>query len=511
MKNEEIHETMKRLKTYLLMGLLLGGFASCITDTLDAVCGGVQGDEQDMYLRVSVPRTYASTGPEADKEKAIETLDMLVFAPNKLEPDRYSVKSASPGKLVEGADNRFQVVMPVGKGFIVHVFINSHEELVKHEFYNKVGHDMEATLEELTSVLSLNAEETKALPMHGFRADVTIDKDNLQDIDIPVLRSVSAVQVAVNGTIDEQTQTVKGGKLVDENGHSLFDLQSLYTYFQAESGRVAALMSSYEAETEATKNVTRNVVTASMVKDPSVKALENREFITIKETDADKGVTGCMYMYENKAWSTDGSDLPTVDVKYATTRLVVGGVYKGENPNNKTATYYRIDITGDGELVSLLRNHKYTFNITSVTGSGYETPDEAATGVPININIKVIDWVNELENVDFDGEHYFYSATKKIVLPRAAGTTRSIEVASDVPVDQWVMGAFAPETGRYTVEKTADGKQLRFTVSKAYSDAGERDATFQLKVKNLTITYQITQVDKSSDDWGDGGDDEVGL
>ena len=115
---------------------------------------------------------------------------------------------------------------------------------------------------------------------------------------------------------------------------------------------------------------------------------------------------------------------------------MVGGVYAGDKNDDGTpkVSYYRVDIAEatTSKPTDLLRNHKYTFNITDVAGSGYDNPDDAATGVPINITIQVIDWTDVNNNVDFDRENWFSAETKSIVLPRDANSVRSINVETDV-------------------------------------------------------------------------------
>lgn len=82
--------------------------------------------------------------------------------------------------------------------------------------------------------------------------------------------------------------------------------------------------------------------------------------------------------------------------------LVVGGVY-GEG--NTTTTYYRIDIYdrtpgADGNMpkptpenrMDILRNHAYVVNITSVSGPGAATEEEALQADNTHMEIELSDW-----------------------------------------------------------------------------------------------------------------------
>lgn len=522
---------MNMLKQYILMFMLLAlGLSSCLREEFisgyEVAC---TDSEKDMYLRVTVPRTYAS-GAIANKETAIETLDMIVFAPGVDDKSKYYVKSASQGTVVEGAANRFQVIMPVGENFIVHVFTNSHDELVQKGFFKSAGTEMEALLSRLAVGMEVSADLV-ALPMYGFRAGVTISKDDAnKDIDIPLLRAVAAVQVTANATIDNTgaTPVITPGQLADADGNVYFELRELYAYFQQDSARLAPLADSYEPEVPATKGITRDVTAVSLPQHRSVKDKDGKIFI--KESDP-VDMVGCLYLYENMHYTENGYDTPGSvpgegNSKVATTRLVVGGVYKGDNASETKVTYYRVDFAETGKLVDILRNHKYTFNITNVTGPGYDNPDDAATGVPVNIVVKLIDWANDINNADFDRENYFYAQTKSLVLPRNVGAYRTIKIESDVPFGgNWEMGFDTEGNGKVTPIKTGvtdteatitnsrykihvTAGKMTVTTLKAYADLTGTETyadKFYIRVKNLKVNFDLSQVDKSADDWGNGG------
>lgn len=546
---------MKMVAPPLLAALLLVSLslASCLDETLVSTTYG-QGDapspeDADMYLSVNVPRTTFSLGSYADKESTVETLDVLVFAKGKADPANYYVHAACKGTLTKDA-NKFQVVMPVGNDFIVHVFANCHDAMVARKFYNSRGREMSAMLADLTEGTDVNPASLTSLPMHGYVTGVTIDKSKVNTkLDVPVLRSVAAVQVMTKASGTDGSYTP--GDVKDDDGNKNFELRELYVYFYPDSGRVAAASDAYEPLNPGDDDQTRDVTKVSL---PSHHRVSDTRMVPI---DPDKpnpkpyniisatavGKLGCLYLYENKPYSDTGFDQPDADNPAATSRIVVGGVYNNEKEADGTTpkvTYYRIDFAdADNHLSEVLRNHKYTFSIEKVSGTGYDTPDDAATGVPINIYIKVIDWTDDLEHVDFDRQNRFYSETKHIVLPRNANSVRSIIVDSDVPVDEWKLsfktaanGVTVPATvsadgktvtptanatlanNRYKVEKSIDGKSLVFTALKAYKDltAGESlNETLILKAKELEITYHITQKDQSADDWGNGGDLETDL
>lgn len=537
LKESRKWQRLTRKSFHLFLCLSLTFFFSC-TDEQQTASGksAISEAETPMYLRVSIPNTYAGSGSSLDdKETVINTLDMLVFERGIGDnDDKYFVKSASEGTLIDPATshNRFQVLMPIGEGLRVHLFINCRDQMKKKGFFISPGKEMNAMLTQLTIGGSLNTDSRTDLPMHGFMNDVNIRKESANtEITIPVLRSAAAAQIMVKGT-QQSDGTFTTGTLPN------FDLRSFYVFFQADSGRVAPKYENYEdpKTDNSDKNITRTVKEVSLLDKPQVIDVKHPDFVF---NDNPVSVLPVLYFYENKAWSPTGYDLPNDVNKYATTRLVVGGVY--DNMKDDTGapkqTYYRIDFSKNDKIVNVLRNNKYIFSLESVSGPGYDTPEEAATGVPINITVNVIEWINNFGYVLFDRENYFYAATKQINFPRFQKAEKIVAVESNIEAGFWKM-SFATATNGDTTPPTvnADGEtvgttnntlqnnrykvekketELIFTVLKDYSNlpTGEsRSDILVLQAKNLTLRIRLDQLDQSPDDWGDGGniDSELG-
>lgn len=532
--------------TILLLCCLL---CSCMDNTLlsagtDDHCPRT---DKDMYLKVSVPRSYGGLA-EGDPEMLVETLDVLVFAKGKTD-NEYYVQTACQGKLTETRD-QFEVIMPVGENLIVHVFANCHDDLVAKDFYNSTGTRMDVMLAKLTlSGKVINGTGMTSLPMHGYITKVTITKDSSAPLEIPVLRSVAAAQVVTKATLnaaDPNNPVAGSGDIIDESGKIIFDMRELYAFFTPTSALSPAKEDAYKAFGAGEADKTREVVKASLPADLAVTDEDHPVFI--KSPDRVKQI-GSLYLYENQPWSENGFDQPDAMKKAATTRLVVGGVYNGATDGNgdPVVTYYRIDFAQDGTLTDILRNHKYTFSIERVSGPGYDTPQEAATGVPINIYVKLIDWTSVWNNVDFDNENYLSTETKNIILPRDVNSSRAISMESDVELgENWALSFNKASTvngnstvtevkgtngvntlsisnTRYKVDVTALTSvkadvypfTLKVTALKAYSNnvgilvsppTEAYDDVLYIKIKNLTVGINLSQADQSPDDWGSGGD-----
>lgn len=542
---------MKHIKTYFLAALLTGAAISCMDDTLQYSeyhpgpdCG-VQDGDKDMRLKVSVPRTYGKTGTGSlSREERIDTLDVLVFAPG---PDgKMYLRASATGSEVKNDEgnvvaNVFEVVMPLGRNMDVHVFANSHRELMRSGAFGNIGKEMQTVLGMVAHSRKYDLQkDDQLLPMHGSVTGVTVDKDSKDVLPVSVLRSVAKVSVMLNGKMDAGNDWLIGGELDEKE----FELRELYAFYPADSGRVAT------ADTTVFYTVmpdSGNVRTATLP--AKLKAGNRPDTLSIIKTSKVTEIES-IYLYENIPWTKDGYD-------YATTRMVVGGIYTDPRTRKVDAnadgtprvSYYRINFqnvydTATPVQYPVLRNHHYVFNITSVAAPGYDTPRQAAEGKPININVTVIDWKNEINNVEYDGQSYFDLSERIIRLPRNAGSERSIEVESNVDESLWGMyfkdthnGVTTPQTwykdkqgtdsvaptletvlknSRYEVTKS--GTKITVKALKAYKDLPEaptdetRDDVLIIKVKNLYISLYITQEDKSPDDWGNGGsgNSEVG-
>ncbi|MDR2040001.1 MAG: hypothetical protein LBQ60_18925 [Bacteroidales bacterium] len=133
--------------------------------------------------------------------------------------------------------------------------------------------------------------------------------------------------------------------------------------------------------------------------------------------------------------------------------IVVKGSYKG-NPSS----YYRLDfINSSRELINILRNHLYQFNIKSVSGNGFEDPDEAYTSLAVNMDVEVIDWNDgDIGDIVFDGQYMLGVSKGQFMLSKeqrtASDTDNRMSVITDVP-------------GGWTIESIDDAQGDTETVS----------------------------------------------
>lgn len=150
-----------------------------------------------------------------------------------------------------------------------------------------------------------------------------------------------------------------------------------------------------------------------------------------KETSARRMLTRACYVFETK---NAGAEFD------AAACVIVGGYY-GED---KTPTYYRIDFATPnivngvqnkpqpGNRFDLLRNKVYVVNITSVSGPGKNTPEEALKSDETKMTAEVQEWNlnNTVGDITTDGV-YTLSVDKSELQYYTDGTPEEIVVKTD--------------------------------------------------------------------------------
>ena len=211
--------------------------------------------------------------------------------------------------------------------------------------------------------------------------------------------------------------------------------------------------------------------------------------------------------------------------------IVVGGYYDG----GTTETFYRLDFVKDNDLMNVLRNHLYRFDITSVYGDGYSTVEEAYNANTFNMDFEILDWdVNDMGNIIFDRTYYVSLKNSRnenldnrtAVVYRNATSTDWIVFDTNIPLETFTLalnngGSFPTpgdptviENDRFRVEitKNIDGDDcFLFTALKDYEE-GATDNPSELTVTaEGRIKFKITIIQRpgSREDWIKGNNQDV--
>lgn len=426
-------------------------------------------DEGHQYITFTVSTPYSSVpvySISSDSENYVETIDVLAF---RSEEGRELYTYRAKGEEItdkEEIDNgqviikkEFKVSLRKDEGINYRFVVIANATAEVDELFVAQTSEKSGALARLLSKNpgAWNTESDQnftPIPMWGETKNMMKINDATKKIsDIPMLRSIASVDVEVG-----------------EAAQADFSLSEVYLYNRKTRGRIVPI-ANYFNSTELKVNE------VSMPLDDPADPLNIWE--KLKYTTTGSELKRTIYTYEAIAAASDEE----------ATCIVVGGKYKnGANP-----TYYRMDFvrTEGGafkEFMALLRNHKYTLSITSVTDQGYNTPDEAFYGKKFGITVDIKEWnMSDMAEVEIS-ENYFLKVSRgSFSLSSSAEYFGTVTVETNHPKgwkastsDSWI-----------TITKTETG-YFNFKAN-AKTSGGAREGKISVVVGNLSKEIKITQ------------------
>ena len=445
---------MRNLVSLYSMALIcLFGLAACANDDDDVP---VSGGETDVYLTLNlkIPRQQSpQTRLAVTEESSIGTLTVLVFKEETTEggpseekfayiapASGYSTGEQATVKLIPSTDagEKYSIVLLANAGVPTSspvVGETKMETLKKYEF-TSVGVWSSGVL----------------LPMYGEpEKSALIVDENTKFGTVTLIRSVARVDVGLNLTTINGSEEAE--ELKNELGEVYFKLSGARVYNSLDKGYVPTLGIPEDAKTNA----------------PVMYSIESSETMFARR----------IYL----------SEVNNIDKKTLTEKccLVLGGYYGVGNTTKET--YYRVDfVNADGTELNIVRNYRYIVNIQKVSGPGFDNPDDAFKSGPMNIIINVAEWNEDnLTEVEFDGQNYFKSEAKTIIIPFGKGSSRTIAVKSNIPLKEWSFLNQAEWFENLDVDLSENN--IVFTAK----TEGPMESNVKLKVRNLTIVFTIKQ------------------
>lgn len=244
---------------------------------------------------------------------------------------------------------------------------------------------------------------SEPFPMFGQYKIEKIDEKN-KDFSVPMFRALARIDVGVNFEIDPE---MKSGPFSDKaNGLANFELKDIRVYRTHDSGFVAPLRDDFKD------------VPSVPTKDRRVNGEPLHFSLAAGDVNA---LVREIYVPEAQApKSAVSSNLPNDTIH----TLVIGGAFEGGE-----TTYYRLDFAQDDKekmmrtYYSILRNHRYVFNITAVRSPGFSTPEKALKSTSTtNLDFQLISWDETIHEMHVNGQHYFGLDNRVIDLsPRMDG------------------------------------------------------------------------------------------
>lgn len=377
---------MKSIRRQFIRSLMAGAalllaLASCTIEHDMGKSGG--GGDGEAFVKFSVwllGSTPASRALTENNENHVQTIDILIFEQGG--DWVYNAGCSGSDITTDGGDplkKSFTLKMRQGAYDMV-MLANARELLSEMDLTGQSKAAVLAVLNETVPtegkwVADASDSEYIHIPMWGEIGYVTIDGDtqNLDAKDIHLTRMLARVDVQIASTA------------------GTFRLTSVDVYNYNTMG---SLVPTTTGSWNGTKSVSPNVPAGSTLTKGPLEYNNEDSKTEINTTDNKCAME--IYLFEAENHTAGGHS--TAKDMLDRTCIVIGGIY-GSDPE---PSYYRADFsmskdnTGD-DVLDVLRNHHYTFNITKVSGSGHGTSEEAFQGAnPIEFTVTVTDWGNNL-------------------------------------------------------------------------------------------------------------------
>jgi uncharacterized protein (TIGR02145 family) len=409
------------MKLVVLYGLIIGvflSFGSCKNTDDGFLPDDVLSPVPEGYVRmqITVPgltpvSTYALSPVD---ETHVSEVDVLVFDASN---DTFLCHAEGESVTTDGSDSNKKTfdadLRAAGNGnAYVMVVANAHDAVQTAVTSFTSSTTKETAMQSMTFASSgkwnvTGSNNFKPLPMWGM-TPAPVSLGGASSIpSISLLRSVARVDVGIKFPDSQVDGTETGQGLTPS---TTFTLEEVRLYNSLDKGSIAPYNGNYSGTT-----VTASSIPTSPA--PGINDLPVPSYLssngTVDGFDANKfSCTGAIYMAEHAA----GSDATLSTNPY----LVIGGKYGG---SASPVTYYRLDFVSGSypnqTFLSVLRNHRYRFNITGVSGPGYTSADLASTR-PVNFTYDLSATDESLTSYEYDGQYALGVSQDEYVLDRAS-------------------------------------------------------------------------------------------
>lgn len=328
---------------------------------------------------------------EAERLIDQSKLSVLVFKSNS-GTETYAYKAPISGSIKYDVQNGTKAMITVKlseskPGEYCRLLFIANQEITNIALEPGVTHK-EDLLQDLTYTVpgKWNADTYNytAFPMWGESEIITISEP-MSSQSINLYRALARIDIGLN------FKTNNGALSEDAHGLSNFKLNEIKVYRTYNKGYAAPLNSSMLSYSQ------------PFIPSDAVRNADNTpiSYHTEDNQGTDKYIRE-IYIPEANTPSSPGNNNMHC--------LVVGGYYSGSS----SVSYYRLDFatgnqgTDDHAYLPVLRNHRYVFNITTVRGPGFSTPEAAlqSTSTAGSINYDVISWEESILKMTVHGKYY---------------------------------------------------------------------------------------------------------
>lgn len=470
---------MKRLHItgYVLLVLL---FSSCSNEQ-ESLSGSTWNELFRFVFTLHIPGDPLSvSSPDDVGETFLKSVFLLAFKDDGADE---TFLYATPGRNITGTGNQKQFTVslnPAADGNDRHRFVvlanpgEAAEQVIRT--FTAATTRQEA-LKAITVAMenkwsAASSGNFAPLPMWGESAGSHVVTPTLQPDhigEIAMLRTLARVDIGLN-----YDGTTFAGPA------SLFRLGEVLVYNYSDRAAIAPESGRFDRA--------GGVVTGASVPD---NANSLRGPLVYAQPNSGEGFMKEIYLAETPGTGAADQQLA----------LVVGGYYKG----SAAKSWYRIalDSYAGGKPFALLRNHRYLINITSVSGPGFSTPEEAYHAVVCGMNAEVIPW-NEAntEDIVIDKPYRFAVSQSSFTLGPGAysdvSMNNDLSLFSDIP-SGWSVEKYTDESGNPVswlslspAEGAADATVAARVIT-SDNTGEERKAKVYLRAGRFRYVLNVTQ------------------
>jgi len=450
---------MGRFLLNILFFSLLLSLLGCAEETLYDDSKVInKGKTARLTLNITLPNTNGPALKTVD-DKSIENIYILGFrVDDEDETIEYFDFMTSVTSSIENiGNNKKKISFTANQADYKQRFVIIANSADFVSSLNPGGQRKEDVLEALIYKNPDNEWNT-TLPMWGESASWIINNQELA-LEVTLTRLVASIDIAIA-----------------EDLRNSFTLKEVYLYNAKTRGRIVPDKMNWESS--------ENKVTSPTLpsdNDPENNPLTKDTPFLYEIDNPESGVlTGAIYAFEAEA---------VTENRLQATSLVIGGEYNGK------MCYYRLDLTGKDENnntynLDILRNHKYSIQITAVLGEGRPDPEEAFKAVPVELAATIKAWDMAEIGVILD-EQYFLRVSDYLFELTGDYTIVDLYTETDHPAGIVCRTSFP--WINWTGGSDGDPERTLTLTIATNDSAYPREGTLEIIAGNLTYVVRITQ------------------
>ena len=430
---------MRKLIYALLFAAAIISATSCITDEKwEDDPRDTTGEVTDVVLHLKTPDGFSAprTRMYYQQENTIDNVYVLVFDKTgklvdvKVGEVTQNNTMTSPGGGYSGTGS-FKVTLPPSKGNATSklvVLANAESILETLGYINATSHlytDLNKGADYASVIASITTGFTtkysaNSIPMWGETGQIEIKPSNVNQTVI-LTRALARIDVGV-GADPEATQTDGTPWVWDGTNGSddiPFRLDEVYVF---RANNQYALIPNGAPTAVGGKHNYGNTTEINLFRFTNIFTNDNGErlYITqqiyVPEADVKMGGTLRDENHTNRM------------------AIVVGGRYDADdNGFDEDISYYRLDFAKSGNLMNVLRNHYYQFNISSVSGTGYDDPVEAYEANSVDMTCNIVEWNANDIGSGFDGPYHFSVSPGELTFEANPDGPKTLDIYTDYP------------------------------------------------------------------------------